>query len=528
MSLILLLPFYLSTFPRMDICMNTISKYKSKICFYHRIYSSVLCCTILFLLFVPLFSVAQRTQVTYFDSIADGVFKRYPVFSKCDYYDAQHVSVTFDSARFDCITFFGESEFHLPANFRNALFSNGSNFLWTHFFDVANFKQAVFLSTVDFKNARFDSVVDFTGCQFRCSDVNFGNAKFKGEVKWNKAKLPDKLDFSFVTLEKLCNFQVAEYDSTRICRINLYGTDLKNIRFNYQNFRLYFPEYLTYAQIQAEYKRIYRHFIIRGQTKDALALKEDQSKADTNWAYERLPDSLDYSELELEKTCDFEYAIVDSGAFCYINLYRTDLTKIRFDYTRFRLYFPKELSISQQQNEYERVYRYFKENSQMSDVEEIGKEMYEHQYIAGKTGLSWIWGNIINFINKHWWGYGFDKQLIMRNSVIVFTFFWIFNLLFYARLNRRVYEIPFLWSHFRCPVEPIMGFSFKRIKTAWRMLFPSFFYTLLVFFGFKLSFDRLNYQNKWGVAYIVFQFILGLVCIGFLVNYVVGRNSWEI
>jgi hypothetical protein len=55
-----------------------------------------------------------------------------------------------------------------------------------------------------------------------------------------------------------------------------------------------------------------------------------------------------------------------------------------------------------------------------------------------------------------------------------------------------------------------------------KVLIMSFFYTSLIFFGLKMSVDRINF-DRWGYALLlIFEYSFGLICLAYLVNFIIN------
>ncbi len=48
----------------------------------------------------------------------------------------------------------------------------------------------------------------------------------------------------------------------------------------------------------------------------------------------------------------------------------------------------------------------------------------------------------------------------------------------------------------------------------------SFYYTSLIFFGFKMNADKINYNNHIGLFYLVLLYVIGIVDMLFIANFV--------
>jgi hypothetical protein len=133
-----------------------------------------------------------------------------------------------------------------------------------------------------------------------------------------------------------------------------------------------------------------------------------------------MPDILDFSNVKITEEVDFSKAKkVDS--ICKINIYGTDISKIKLRYEMFKLYFPKKDNIpfELQANVYEQLLNNFKKNGYIRSYEKLDKE-YKELYYIEKGGMY----KIVNLFQKYWWGYGYDKLSILLYTIGFFVFFW--------------------------------------------------------------------------------------------------------
>ena len=135
---------------------------------------------------------------------------------------------------------------------------------------------------------------------------------------------------------------------------------------------------------------------------------------------------------------------------------------------------------------------------------------------------STIGGHFFNCLNKHWWGYGYDKELIIRNTILLFLLFSFINSLFFKQLSLKLYEMSKLLK-IRDEIKS------KNKFILFLKVFPiATFYTGFIFFGLYFKIDKLKYSENlkgWKILNLMYFFtvyLVGLVCIGYLANYVLS------
>jgi hypothetical protein len=57
-------------------------------------------------------------------------------------------------------------------------------------------------------------------------------------------------------------------------------------------------------------------------------------------------------------------------------------------------------------------------------------------------------------------------------------------------------------------------------KDKFQFIVKGFIFTSLIFFSLRINFEKLSYNTTKGLVWFFFQYIVGLVCLFFLVNYI--------
>jgi hypothetical protein len=252
----------------------------------------------------------------------------------------------FYKAHFASLAYFWDVHFASEANFRYAHFDSEASFSYTHFDSLADFYDADFASDAYFSEARFDSDAYFVSAYF-ASDADFYDADFVSEANFNAARFDSLADFRYARFDSLAYFEGAEFGS---------------------------------------------EFILDGCL---------------------LPDILFFNDVKTEQEIDFTYTLTDtipgSKKRCVIDLYKTDISKIKLDYSRFRIlrdtsrYQRRQLS-----NIYEQVLKMQKVQGFIDGYEVADKEYQEFQltynrenpYLAS-FGITFSWGHFVNWLQKY-------------------------------------------------------------------------------------------------------------------------------
>ena len=61
------------------------------------------------------------------------------------------------------------------------------------------------------------------------------------------------------------------------------------------------------------------------------------------------------------------------------------------------------------------------------------------------------------------------------------------------------------------------------LKMIGNRLWYSFVYTTNIFFRFTLNMDELKYSQKKGVIYLLLVYLIGIICIAYLANFVIQK-----
>ena len=73
-------------------------------------------------------------------------------------------------------------------------------------------------------------------------------------------------------------------------------------------------------------------------------------------------------------------------------------------------------------NVYEELLANQKTEGSTQSYEILDKEYREFQYTDSESQYPQWWGHTLNWIDKNWWGYGYDKELVIRNVLLILTF----------------------------------------------------------------------------------------------------------
>ena len=156
-------------------------------------------------------------------------------------------SCVVEGLRFEAEVDFSESVFASRFDFKNLSTLNSTNF-----------SRAVFSTGVSFENAFFDKAVNFEGVKFNNPTI-FDGATFKNGVNFKNASLLGTLSFrnvGLISFDGVIDLTKVSIPS-KFCRIDIRGTDITKLKFDYTRFKLYFGKGAKRAS-QKEQEKIYQ------------------------------------------------------------------------------------------------------------------------------------------------------------------------------------------------------------------------------------------------------------------------------
>jgi len=445
-------------------------------------------------------------------------FSRSQFQDKTDFSDSQFQdTASFSDSQFKRIVDFSGSRFKSIADFSNAKFQNTASFIRSRFYKEESFIKSQFKKEVDFSHSKFLNDANFSSSQFQNftdfsyvsfqEKVNFDSTSFRKEVNFSDLFISDStfFDFSSSKLPDLINFSnnriihndidftTANFGQSKLYTIsgrkwhyiNLYNSDIAKIKIDYQHFRLCF-------------------YSLNGiQEDDNSNLAIEVSPFQDFFVYDKkrysfTDTSLVQQLLEIRNFQDYLKQIFPSGKM-------TD-TVVR----SFLLFcienrkFPNALSNDEIISTYERVLKRFDANGQ-----KLSYEALDVEYKDFKNG---------RFIFPHiWYCYGYHKEWIFEWTVGFLLFFTIITYFFIDRLNgtRNQNGVYFI-------VKSPPAIQSKIFSSKLSRLWYSFIYTSTIFFLFSLKIENINFK-KTGVLYVMLVYFVGLICLGYIANFVLQK-----
>lgn len=364
------------------------------------------------------------------------------------YFKSYTVFLDFGSA-----AYFGSSTFLDNSDFSEARFLGKADFEKSHFNSISNFSSAIFFRAVFFKNTQFDSIADFGESHFD-DNACFKEAIFNDNTNFQSSIFFSIADFRETHFNSVVDFGRAQFDSTTYF------------------LKAQFPETAIFD--------------------NAI-----------------LPDTLNFSHIKnIGKEIDLTLAKTKSkNDTCNIYLFSSDISKIKIDYNKFKLYFDEQdsLSVDQKASVYNSLLEKFKKDGFNDSYKNLDIEFRNFKAENG----NWI-EKIFNSINEWWWNYGYDRWWIFP-KIIYFVFLFSIPIFVFFNDLRKVYEIEFVENYFK-----------KTNRRLSSQIFASFSYCCILFFGLKINIDKIKKLNGW-MIYIFMVYLIGLICLGYLFNFIISK-----
>jgi hypothetical protein len=381
-------------------------------------------------------------------------------------------------------------------------------------FEIENFRDGIIQHDAIWDGsgdgAIFKSFVHFRECQIFSKYVNnnscsFIKARFDAPIELDTVVGPAKLEFMH------CQFN---------SRLTLFNDD-----YSYQNLiRIYFCK--SDSEI-AFSKSVYyidefekRGTVFRKDVElvgDTILGKIDFNKCqflDSSslfYNYSTLPDTLDFSNVTLSNTIDFTKAYPNVyGRKCQINLLNTDISKIRLNYKDFELFFPDSILNSPG---YSQVI--YKTYQLLLDNLKLDKQDDQFSRLDIELKNWRAKNNFLLWIDKIWWLYGYEKWRVVPNSFFIILFFSVVNFFLFRSLI-DTYAI----SDIKESYDAIgVSFPYNLLRRFQLVLF----YTCIIFFKISWDINKLKFGKTLVVTTLFFEYAIGLVCTGFILNLIAGK-----
>lgn len=222
-----------------------------------------------------------------------------------------------------------------------------------------------------------------------------------------------------------------------------------------------------------------------------------------------LPGFIDMHNIQIDSGyIDLTNVHSNPGEKCKVFILGPSAKRINLSYNFCELYFPDSLL---SKSEYRDLVSSTYEN-QLTKLNESGSS-YSHEVldIAYKDWKSTY--KFEYFISRYWWQYGYSKYRILFITLAILILFITINYRNYSRVH-AAYPIESL-SPLHIPTNA------GTLTRTWEKLLYTACFTASIFFRLTLEFQLLQ-LNKKPVFWIIFQYLMGLACTAFIINWIIG------
>jgi uncharacterized protein YjbI with pentapeptide repeats len=340
-------------------------------------------------------------------------------------------------------------------------------------FSVTNsdlFGQELF-GQISFKECAFNSYANFRDSQF-FSEAYFENTRFKEYADFSFAKFDKSADFSFTKFDADVNFDD--------CAFLNRGVDFFSTTFH-----------------------------------NKLSLQHLAPESSIYFDQAELPDTIDLSHNYFKYDLDLTTASFKKNKIHYIRLEDVDVSKIHFDYFHFKLLmvgeFGDPLDNEKANYIYESILKNFKEKGQMNSYELLD---VEYKKFRDRSYLKWQ-----SHLNEIWWNFGYDKTKVIFNSFALLMFFSIINMLIFSKMKEG-----YIIEEIDKATERLNNKFISKKRKFLLRYFYCFYFTNHLFWRIRLDIENIKLTNAFIALWILFQYLIGLVCLAFIANMIVGKS----
>lgn len=363
-------------------------------------------------------------------------------------------------------------------------------------------------------------------CRFfacRITDTLFTNQQFNAPVLFNWSRI-----------DPSCTFDEAVFNNEAVFSSTIFEGDDVFSRTRFSN-KAYFvgAVFETRQQFRGTYFGDEVSFV-RACFGDALDFREVTFTKPPVFLDAQLPDRLAFNGIrflypltsDVSSKIDFRRARTDSlrnrraplinwKEKCRIMIDGTDAGRFLLPHDRFYLEFGEWATYDERMSTYETIIKTCQEAGMIESVEgwDIEYRAFQNDYKFGR------FGEYINFFNEWWWNFGYDRWRIL---VIWLPFFFL------CFLTYNYFRLPQLWN--RMYKDPELGKVFRKARASIqvpeehgskRFAF-AFFYTAVIYFGFKIRHEGVNYDYTRGLLYLYFMYAVGTLHMAFALSYILS------
>lgn len=257
--------------------------------------------------------------------------------------------------------------------------------------------------------------------------------------------------------------------------------------------------------------RIYKNLIFKNCIlKGSLDLDSCSFDSSSTLVLENtyLPDTLDLTSAEVGQKINLLNANQNfDGKKCELILTGFDLEKIDLQYSNFHLCFPAKVANDVRKRDYiSSVYQLLLKKFEQTGFNESHRLLdIEYNEWKSKSDRTLV-------VSDYWWKFGYEKWRIIIYSLLFCLIFSCINYFLYIRLQ-VVYPVEDLqWIK--------ISYTSNKTLLVMKRAFSVVLYTGLLFFKVSIDYKNLSFKRIYLASLIIFEYIVGLICTGFLANWI--------
>lgn len=199
---------------------------------------------------------------------------------------------------------------------------------------------------------------------------------------------------------------------------------------------------------------------------------------------------------------------------------KSDFNELDIDYHNFALCFDPATygNADASRTLYSRLLKKFEESGQSDNYLRLYKQ--KRFFEASLNPDSTLWSKastgVLFFFTytlpDWWWGFGFEKQKIIRNTLILFLTFFLFGFFAFEKL----------WAEYPM-VENERLLKKYRAKNFPARIYVPLIGIAILFFGIEFKITRLNFLSWWRTTSVLLIYGLGLFCLAFIANLIITK-----
>ncbi len=201
------------------------------------------------------------------------------------------------------------------------------------------------------------------------------------------------------------------------------------------------------------------------------------------------------------------------------NIYIGDIVapdKLEFDYSsNIKLHFLDSSNYEFLSSAYTLMLENYKRRGKLESYERLDKEFSEVKLLRIP-----IIGKAVNCISRLWWGYGYNKYLIVINALALHLLFVILNSFLFDKLVYHTYRLE---KFVEVGMDIDAKYYDKPVQRYFARLPYTFLYTSYIFWGWKLDLNSVNIKRIGLFSIVLVEYLLGIISLAYLANLIITK-----